>query len=144
MEERQAITAQEPFHTWGEAQQQSFYALSSKQSCEVVIVLLQAGGTPAITPGEKKNQNNKITVKSSQCTQTDRRVVGTGKDARCSGFSSGQLGQSNDVHPHRAQNLTDMFESQLSYSTRVINSGAQPPRRDNQKETARLQNASAP
>lgn len=54
---------------------------------------------------------------SPQCTQTDRRVVGSRKDARCSGFTSGQLGQSNHVHPHRVQNQTDMSEGQLFYST---------------------------
>lgn len=50
------MPALEAFHTLGKVHWQTSYALSSKQSCETVMLLLKAGGTLAITPGEKINK----------------------------------------------------------------------------------------
>lgn len=57
-----------PFIPW-KVQWQIFYVLSSEQSCETVILLLKARGTPAITP-EKRKIKKKIR-KGSYAGHTD-------------------------------------------------------------------------
>lgn len=108
--------------------QQTFYTLSSTQSCETVIVLLKATGTPDIIPRKKKEK----TIRKVAAWHTQlQMMISTDKDkeSQVLPLSTWTILAQHVHFPRASAPKTDVFKV-ISCSTQIINSYIQPPERN--------------